>query len=344
LGYDKDKETKTLKINDREAELVREIFDLYSKERSALLVASILNGKGYTTKQFTRKSGAFYGGIPFNKPNINYILNNIIYAGKVRYADQVYQGVHEAIISEETFNKTQEILATNRVRRQAQKNSEIVSLLNHFLRCKHCNKIMFQTYTLKGDKKYRYYVCNGAQKRGYKECPTRSVNAQAIEDAVIANLRSIANSVPEQMQRVTDLKEQIESDLASIEKEQDRLDRSIGSLTDKMNVLKDSLPDKGSEKEVAALKEALKEQEQQLSSLHIKRAELHEQMITKEELQRAMVITSPLWDTLFPQEKKRVIDYLVKEIDYDGPTGTLGITLNANGIKLLCTELSQVKG
>ena len=30
-----------------------------------------------------------------------------------------------------------------------------------------------------------------AQKRGYVNCPTRSVNAQVIEDAVIANLRTI---------------------------------------------------------------------------------------------------------------------------------------------------------
>lgn len=346
LGYDVEKESKKLKINEKEAELVREIFDLYVRERSALSTANILNEKGYTTKRQPRRSGAFYGGKKFNKPDINFILNNVLYTGKVRYAGQIYDGVHEAIISEATFNKAQEVMAANRVRRTGAKNSQFVGLLRHLLRCKHCNKIMFPTYASKdkGSKKYRYYVCSGAQKRGYKECPTRSVNAQAIEDAVINNLKTIAASTPEQIKRIAGLKDQLELESALIEKEQQELNKGVEMLVGKIKELKDALPGKSNEKEVASLQEKLKELEQQLSVLHIRKTELNEQMITKEELQKAMVINSPIWDTLFLQEKKRVIDYLVKEIDYDGLNGTLGITLNANGIKLLCTELSQVKG
>jgi hypothetical protein len=49
---------------------------------------------------------------------------------------------------------------------------------------------MFHTYTLKPNKhKYRYYVCSNAQKRGYDECPTKSLNAQAIENAVMGQLK-----------------------------------------------------------------------------------------------------------------------------------------------------------
>ena len=52
---------------------------------------------------------------------------------------------------------------------------------------------MFHTYSSKkGQRKYRYYICLNAQKRGYSSCPTRSINANIIEDAVIYNLRTIA--------------------------------------------------------------------------------------------------------------------------------------------------------
>ena len=51
---------------------------------------------------------------------------------------------------------------------------------------------MTHTYTLKkGRHKYRYYVCVNAKKRGYNECPNKSVNAQTIEDAVLDHSRKL---------------------------------------------------------------------------------------------------------------------------------------------------------
>ena len=51
---------------------------------------------------------------------------------------------------------------------------------------------MFHTYTIKNQtRKYRYYVCTNAQKRGYQSCPNRSLNAQAIEEASVEYLQRI---------------------------------------------------------------------------------------------------------------------------------------------------------
>jgi site-specific DNA recombinase len=199
---------------------------------------------------------------------------------------------------------------------------------------------MFQTYSLKGKNKYRYYVCSGAQKNGYKSCPTRSVNAQAIEDAVIDGLKKIATDSPEQQKKAESLRKQTEKEIDDLTIEQQKIDDTVVKLSDKIKAIKDTMPTKTSEKDIKNLQESLKENEQLLSEIHVKKAKLHEQIITKEEIQKAMVINSPAWDTLFPQEKKRVIDFLVKEVDYDGASSTLGITLNANGIKLLCTEIN----
>ena len=41
------------------------------------------------------------------------------------------------------------------------------------------------------NRQYRYYVCIRAQKRGHAHCPTRSVNAQAIEQALLDKLRGL---------------------------------------------------------------------------------------------------------------------------------------------------------
>ncbi len=192
LGYELDKVNRKLVINAKDAQTVREVFDLYLKERSFLSVVKILNEKGYLTKQYTSKSGKTCGGIKFKNTNIQLILKNVLYIGKVKYSGELYKGEHDAIIPEEVFNKAQGIIANNRVRRDYTNNTSNTGLLNHILRCKACNSVMFHTYSSKkGERKYRYYICLNAQKRGYFTCPTRSINAKVIEDAVIDNLRTI---------------------------------------------------------------------------------------------------------------------------------------------------------
>lgn len=263
LGYDLDKINHKLIINDKEAKLVREIFDLYLEEKSLLKVAMILNEKGYRTKQFTSKTGKAFGGTKFKNTNIQLILKNVLYIGKVQYNGELYPGLHEGIISADIFDKSRQILANNRVERGYSKNTHDTGLLNHILRCKACNSIMFHTYTSKkGQYKYRYYVCMNAQKRGYKNCPTRSVNAQQIEEAVIASLKNIADN-PE------------------------------------------------------------------AESL------IHQKLVAKKELEEALIVNSPIWEVLFPQEKHKALKLMLKEAAYNAPNGKLDLILNHDGIKFL---------
>jgi len=341
LGYEVNKERRGLVIKPDEAKIVREVFELYLKEKAPLTVANLLNERGYTTKRHNKKSGAYFGGKTFKRTDVAFIIKNIIYSGRIRYAGQVYQGLHEAIISEDIYNKAQEIVASNRIIRYDRPKSEVVSLLRHLLRCKHCNQSMTPSFSVKhGHKRYCYYVCLGAQKRGFKTCPTRSVNAESIETAVLECLRKIAGDSDGQEDRIKKINAQIKTELEQLSQEKKKLDKEIKALASKITQIKNSTATNSTSKESADLAEALKDKEQVLSQAHIRKMELIEQMVTKEEFQKAMVFASPLWNTLFSQEKKRILDFLIKEIDYDGATETLGITLNENGIKLLSAEIS----
>jgi hypothetical protein len=59
------------------------------------------------------------------------------------------------------------------------------------LKCKACEAAMIHSAANRGNRQYRYYVCIKAQKRGHEVCPTRSVNAQAIERALLERLRQL---------------------------------------------------------------------------------------------------------------------------------------------------------
>lgn len=64
-----------------------------------------------------------------------------------------------------------------------------------------------------------------------------------------------------------------------------------------------------------------------------------EKIITIERLKDALMITSPLWETFNLQEKRRIFKLIIKGIDYDSKDEILGVTLNENGLKFLCTNI-----
>ena len=64
-------------------------------------------------------------------------------------------------------------------------------LLQGLLRCRNCSCSMTPvTASKKGAKKYRYYVCLSAQKRGWDTCPSKSIPAAEIEQFVVDQVRA----------------------------------------------------------------------------------------------------------------------------------------------------------
>ncbi len=192
LGYDIDKINRKLVVNLKEAEIVKEIFNLYLEKRSLLSVAIALNEKNRLTKSYATLEGSKSGGVKFKSTSIQSIVKNPFYVGKVHHAGVLYQGEQERIIPDEIFQKSQEILANNRRERKVAGVVTNVGLLNSILRCKACDSAMYYTYSKKGANKYHYYICMNAQKRGYKSCPTRLISAQVIEHKFMEFLRTIS--------------------------------------------------------------------------------------------------------------------------------------------------------
>ncbi|MDD5129609.1 MAG: recombinase family protein [Candidatus Omnitrophica bacterium] len=204
LGYNIDKEKHKLVINPKEAELVRKIFNSYIEKRSLLSVTMIMNDLSYTTKRHTSETGKKFGGIQFRSNGIQRILTNPMYTGKVTYQGELYPGEHEAIISEETYQKVQNILTENRPNCKVAQKTKHVGLLTSLLRCKACNCAMYFSYNIKASKyRYYYYLCMNASKRGYKNCPTRLLSAQKIEQKIVELLRTLT-SMPKLDEKVWD--------------------------------------------------------------------------------------------------------------------------------------------
>lgn len=182
IGYDIDKPTKKLIVNPEEAVIVRRIFQLYLEGNSLRKIAQILNTEGFRTKRYPNRKRN-QGGILFRVTNIQLMLKNPTYMGKIEYEGKLYPGLHDPIISEEVFKKVQETLKTNCHERGVSKNKKFPGLLTGLLRCACCKTSLGHTYNRGRNKNFnhRYYVCLYSIKHEWQGCPTKSVIASVIE-------------------------------------------------------------------------------------------------------------------------------------------------------------------
>jgi site-specific DNA recombinase len=188
LGYDVDPRGGRLVVNEKEAQRVRQIFELYRIHASLSAVVAELAQRRWTTKSWMSQRGIRHAGRPFTKASLKMLLTNSIYAGQVKYRGVVYQGEHPAIVDPAIWEAVNLDLGKPKPERQpvrARQNA----LLSGVLFCRSCERPMIATYTARGARRYRYYVCQGARQKGWKTCPTKSVAASRIEESLLAQLR-----------------------------------------------------------------------------------------------------------------------------------------------------------
>src|SRR5258707_1072556 len=110
LGYDLDPRGAKLLVNEDEVARVRAIFALYLEHQALLPTVRELNRRGWTTKRWVNKAGQERGGRPFDRTNLHRLLTNVVYAGKVRYKDEVHDGEQPALVDDDTWQKVQALL------------------------------------------------------------------------------------------------------------------------------------------------------------------------------------------------------------------------------------------
>jgi site-specific DNA recombinase len=190
LGYDVDRQARRLIVNPDEAKRVVATYKLYLKLGGLIPTVQKLARRGWVNKSWTTRKGVVRIGKPFNKGTLHYLLTNVTYRGQVAYQSQVYPGEHEAIVPDDLFRKVQKRFAQNRRSKRPPRTNGCQGVLQGLLYCSACESRMVHTYTTKGPRRYRYYVCSTAQKQGWDKCPTKSIPARQIEQYVMREIQS----------------------------------------------------------------------------------------------------------------------------------------------------------
>ena len=169
-GYIRDLVSKIAVPDPERAPLVLELFERYGTgQESDLTLAAWLNATGARTARDR----------PFGKDTVREMLCNAAYAGYVtagRSNDRSIRGLHEAIVSEELFDRVQEIRGwRTRVVKPGPPSEEY--LLRKLLYCDRCGARMHGT---RGSRTAtRRYMCS--TRRYGNPCGERIVKAEKLE-------------------------------------------------------------------------------------------------------------------------------------------------------------------
>jgi site-specific DNA recombinase len=194
LGYDFAPDGSGLVVNQPEAGQVCEIYRLYLKLGSPILILAEIERRGWRLKAFTTSKGRKAGNAPFTRTTLHNLLTNPIYTGRVRHHGEVYPGEHERIVGERIWNEVQKRLKRDDRRGRHHVSDPCGALLKGMVHCASCDVAMTHTYAQKkGKPLYRYYVCGKAHREGWDRCETRSVSAPVLEQAVVEQLAMMAD-------------------------------------------------------------------------------------------------------------------------------------------------------
>ena len=332
LGYNV-VDTK-LVVDPVEAELVRQIFDLYLDRRSLLAVVQELDSRGWRTKRWTTRKGTVRGGRPFDKTSLHTLLTNPAYIGKVRYKKEIHEGEHDAIIDPETFERVQAQLRRNGRSGGRDVRNKYSALLRGILRCGSCDCGMSHSYSKRGNRLYRYYVCSRAQKQGWNKCPAPSVPAAEIERFLVDHIKGIGRDQKVVQEVLEQVHRHSEEQTKRLQAEREALRKTLLGDHDQLVALATSgagdtrLADALERSQAAERR--LAEVEGQLEQLD---APLDDAKITA-----ALADFDTVWAHLSPREQCRIVELLVESVVYDGAGGNISITFRPSGIKALAGE------
>lgn len=191
LGYNA--AGRKLEINPEEAETVQYIFNRYNEIGSMTTLMRDLQKKGLKTKGWVSAKGKYYEPKDFSKSSLYRVLGNPVYIGKIQHKAKgiIYDGQHEPIIDQETWDRAQAILEGNTVAKiRVSSNEDRPYLLKGLLRDTE-GFALTPTATRRKKKLYRYYVSLKAIKHGYDRSAIKTVSAPMLEEIVLETVKKL---------------------------------------------------------------------------------------------------------------------------------------------------------
>ena len=179
LGYNL--VNKKLVINEEEAEIVREIFTLYSQGYTTVSIANMLNERDLRKPDGSKFHGVYIGTV----------LHRKHYTGTIVRQGDVYNNIYPRIISDELWNKVNLINEKNRTFRGMNAGSKGYILAGKSI-CGYCGCNVIGDCGGRKTNRRNYYLCSNRKR--YHNCQHRLIGRDYLEDLVVDITTKLLNN------------------------------------------------------------------------------------------------------------------------------------------------------
>ncbi|WP_076818850.1 recombinase family protein [Pseudofrankia asymbiotica] len=228
FGYQVDRAHWKLLIDDKEAAVVRLIFNLYVKERlGTRAIAKTLNERGHRTTT----------GGPWSGHQVIRVLDNRVYLGELTFREITVTDTHEPIIESAQFAEAEKILTIRSDGHNHRAASDSDYYLTGRMRCPQCAKAMLGSNAQGRNRTYRYYTCFTRLRYSRERCdaPRLDADADALDQAILTALAAfyrdhqqlIADAVHLARQRHHDAHSDRTGELATVQTDLTQTDQAI---------------------------------------------------------------------------------------------------------------------
>ena len=322
---------------------MRAIFALFLEYGELPRVVRELEARGWVNKRWRTRANHDSGGDPFSRVGLRRLLSNVLYVGQVRYKDEVHDGEQPALVDPTVFRRAQELLRCKERTGGVPARGGSGALLRGLLRCVPCGCSMTPAHAAKGVRRYRYYTCTRAQKRGWHACPSKSVPAEAIEQLVLERIRELGRDPDGLRALLAQARAGEETRTAEMEAEQRGLESDLAGWQAEVRHLSLRLqPGEENGPVIARLAEVQERVgliEGRVRQVREQVHALRQRMLDDEDAAQALSLFDPLWGTLTLAEQAHVLGLLVERVDYDGAHGKVTISFHPTGVRALADEL-----
>ena len=205
---------KGLVVNEDEALIVRKVFKMYAFGREGTqTIVRKLNDAGYRKRS----------GNKWEKHALLHILRNPLYVGKLRWREVVYEGNHEAIVSNNLFENAQQVLKE----RAEELNGRLwhngdERLLSGIIKCVKCRGHMVGVSTRKNGRKIPYYICSKRWKT--HDCDQDYVRADLLEAAIVQDVKGMFRDEQFMARIWAEANKRLDAEKPDVEKEIEKVD------------------------------------------------------------------------------------------------------------------------
>lgn len=314
FGYDM--KDKRYYINEEQAIIVREIFDRFIAGEKLTQITKWLQGIGVRTNR---------GNVPDRRFS-EYILHNPVYAGFTRWSTDgkkasardyynenfiITKGVHEPIVTQETFDKAQEIFQENKkkYRKWQRRDQPIDFMLKGLMKCSSCGATLVHSQAGNSVQCHNYTSQRGCT-------ISHSISLRKADEIVLNALKSACESFEFRIDITTTPTTKTSKNIDSLlKKEQNKLLKIKEAFESGIDTLEEYKESKARIMEnIAALKKEL-EQEQPKETFDPKKYATKVMNVIK-------LIESP---DVTPQAKNEALRTIISKIVFNKAKSTLDI-------------------